>query len=466
MVGFYQNRFGVSGEQEAIPPILWITTNERRVRFTVSTIAGVFVNGVARRGEITYVPLELGLIVFETAPENPVERFKGVHIKAQGSRQIVVYGQHEELASNDAYLALPIITTLPEGRPFEYMLASILGAPSTADLAIDSVALIIGTENDTLVTVIPTLVVSTIMHPGGTFFAGLPDQFNTITLHRFEALYLQLRQPPGDLSGTRIKANKPITVITGHECANVPGPTSPGPCDYLIEQIPPIDMWGNEVVTVPLRTREADIIKVIAAQDSTTVNIARTNLENGAVTSDPSFTLNAGEFREVIVSDYSLIQSNRPIAVFQFSRSWQTDNQRFSDPFLLYVSPCEQYRDSYTVATAPFDPSLEGTADPFRGPYVNYTNIAIPEEYFDVSQLTINGAVPSAANFTPIRNADNSIWGYGAQLLLDAGTQVISHSDDEAGFGVTVYGFSNQMSWGYAGGISLSPIQSKLTQIL
>jgi len=468
-LGFFQNRFGDRGEQESIPPILTVTTREtgrRGVPFTVSTIAGVFFSGRARRNQVTRVPLFLGAIVFETNPSDPAERFKGIWIKADGDRRIVVYAQHEELASNDGYLALPIITLLPEGRIHEYIVVSFRGADSTGDEAagIDSVALIIGTENDTQLTVIPPLTIATgISYPGsplGSFFAGVDDSLNTITISRFEAVYLQLRALPGDLTGTRIIANKPITVITGHECGDVP--SGANPCDHLIEQIPPIDMWGNEIATIPLITRTNDLIKVIAAQDSTTVSVTRTNINSGAVTVDPSFTLNTGQFRELTIGDYSLIQSNRPIAVIQFSMSWQQDSVRVSDPFMLYVPPCEQYHDRYAVATAPFDPSLEGTADnPLRGPYINYTNIAIPAEHFNVNQMTINDERPSADDFTAIMNADNSIWGYGARLLLNGGAQIIRHNNDEAGFGITMYGFSNQMSWGYTGGISLAPVQSK-----
>ena len=465
-LGFFQNRFGDRGEQESIPPILTITTKElghQGIAFTVSTVAGVVFQGRARRNQATRVPLFLEAIVFETDPDDPAERFKGIRIKAEDNRKIVVYAQHEELASNDGYLALPIITVLPEGRRHEYLVVSVSGAEVTSES--DSVALIIGTENDTDVTVIPPSTIPTgISYPRAplnAFFSGLPDDtLNTINIGQYEVAYLQVRASPGDLTGTRIIANKPITVITGHECGNVP--FEGNPCDYLIEQIPVIDMWGNEVVVVPLRTREEDRIKVIASQDSTTVNVTFTDYDTGAVTTLPSFTLNAEEFREIDTGAYTLIQSNRPIAVIQFSKSWQTDGVRQSDPFMLYVPPCEQYHSSYGVATAPFDPSLEGTADnPLRGPYVNYTNIVIPAAYYDVDQLTINGVTPSADDFIAIRNADNSTWGYGAQLLLDAGAQIISYHDHEAGFGVTMYGFSNQMSWGYTGGMGLIPVQSK-----
>ena len=97
------------------------------------------------------------------------------------------------------------------------------------------------------------------------------------------------------------------------------------------------------------------------------------------VTSDPSFTLDRNGFRELVISDYTLIQSNNPIGVFQFSRSLRTDNvlDSDSDPFMLWVPSCEQYRDSYVVAPLPFDPSIEDTVDG-RVAYVNYTNIAVP----------------------------------------------------------------------------------------
>ena len=327
-------------------------------------MAGVFHEGRVLRGQAVRVPLTLGLIVFETNPSNTAERFKGIRIKTQGNRKIVVYAQHEELSFNDGYLALPIITVLPEGRSHEYMVASLQEADSTGNEAtgIDSVALIIGTENDTQLTVIPPSTIPTgISYPGsplGGFFAGEDDSLNTITIRQFEAVYLQLRAPPGDLTGTRIISNKPITVITGHECGNVSFEADR--CEYLIEQIPPIDMWGTKIAVVPLRTRANDLIKVIAAQNFTTVSVTRTDINSSIATTDPSITLNAGQFKELVIGDYSLIQSNRPIAVVQFSMSWQQKGVKLSDPFMLYVPPCEQYHNSYGVATAPFDPSLEG----------------------------------------------------------------------------------------------------------
>ena len=452
-VGFIRNRFGRTDELEMISPVLWITTKEPTpVNFEVFNITGLLASNSTAPGQVTYIPIPLEFIVYDSSVDSTLDsRFKGIRIKAQNNRTIAVFGQHEEVASNDAYLALPIIL-LPAGRSYEYIAASIFGDSGTNAQDKDSVALIIGSENNTKIILEPSVPIAHTFALFGFFRPGIPEP---VIIQKFQTFYLQVRG--GDISGTRIIANKPISVFSGHECANVP--ITSEPCDMLIEQIQPIHTWGTEVVTIPLRTRRGgDIIKVFASQDSTTVSVTRTNIVNGTVTSDPSFTLNRNDFRELYnIEDFSLIQSNYQIGVFQFSRSFSTDNNIISDPFMLSVPSREQYRNSYVVAPAPFDPSIEGTKRG-RVAYVNYTNIAIPAEYFNASLIMINSNVINASEFMPIKRANNSIWGYGAQLLLNDGAQVIKHKDPNAAFSVTMYGFSDQMSWGCTGGTGLAPI--------
>jgi len=285
------------------------------------------------------------------------------------------------------------------------------------------VTLIIGSENDTEIILEPSTIITHPFAPqfGNRFIPNSPVATRTVTIQRFQTFYLQVHG--GDISGTRIIANKPISVFSGHECANVP--VNSEPCDILIEQIQPIDTWGTEVVTIPLRTRSGgDIIRVFASQDST-VNVTCTDITSGMVTVD-SYKISHNQFQELLIDDFSLIQSDGPIGIFQYSRSFKADNQITSDPFMLSVPPCEQYRDSYVVAPTPFDPSIEGTISN-RFAYFNYTNIAVPAEYFNASLITVNNNPIDASKFKPIRRADNSIWGYGAQLLLDKGAQIIRH---------------------------------------
>ena len=452
-MGFFRNRFGLVSEQERIDPVIWITTKESTsVNFNVSTIFGHLASGVATPGVVTYINISIEFVVFDSTTDSDTDsRFKGIHIKAEDDRRIVVFGQNEEVASNDVFLALPIISR-PAGSSYEYIAASILGDPGTAAQDKDSVALIVGTENNTEIILEPSVTITNALSSLGRFIASAPVEYRTVTIQRFQTFYLQVRG--GDISGTRIIANKPISVFSGHECADVP--VTSEPCDIVIEQIAPIDTWGTEAVTIPLRTRSADIIKVFAAQDSTTVNVTQTDINSGMISSN-NFTLNRNTFMELVINDFSLIQSNNPIGIFQFSRSYTTDNVIISDPFMLSVSSCEQYRNSYAVATAPFDPSIAGTVTN-RVAYVNYTNIAVPAEYFNASMIMINNNPINASNFSVIRRADSNTWGYGAQLLLDGGAQIIRHQDPNAVLFVTLYGFSNQQSWGCTGGLGLAPV--------
>ena len=67
--------------------------------------------------------------------------------------------------------------------------------------------------------------------------------------------------------------------------------------------------------------------------------------------------------------------------------TYTTDNIIVSDPFMLWAPSCEQYRNTFAVAPAPFHPSIAGTVAG-RVAYANYTNIAVPAEYFNASMMT------------------------------------------------------------------------------
>ena len=452
-MGFFRNRFGRINEPMVIPPIIWITTRDiRGARVAMYSIKERIATVTVTPGKIAHFNVPIKFVSFDSNNDSETDsQFKGIHIKAQRKRKIALFGQH---GSSDAYLGLPVISR-PPGSSYEYIVASVLGYSGSAQQAKHSVALIVGTENDTEIILEPSVV---IRHPfatrsDGRFGPRASVDTRTVIIRRFQTLYLQVGGK--DMSGTRIIANKPISVFSGHECASIPFNSKS--CDMLIEQIAPIDTWGTEVVTIPLRTRSADVIKVFASHDTTTVSVTRTDINSGMVTSDPSFKLDRNEFRELVINDYTLIQSNNPIGVFQFSRSYSTDNVTFSDPFMLAVQSCKQYRDSYVVVPAPFNETIEGTATG-RVAYVNYTNIAVPAEYFNASMITVNNNPIDASEFSPIRRADNSIWGYGAQLFLAESVQIIKHLNPNASLSVTLYGFSNQMSWGCIGGASLNAI--------
>ena len=71
-----------------------------------------------------------------------------------------------------------------------------------------------------------------------------------------------------DLTGTLIRSQKPLVVVTGHQCGEVPrGNTA---CDFIAEQT----TWGYTYILVPLAVRRTgDYYRIAAYLDDTVVNI-------------------------------------------------------------------------------------------------------------------------------------------------------------------------------------------------
>ena len=66
---------------------------------------------------------------------------------------------------------------------------------------------------------------------------------SVITLNRLQTLLIA-SSGFVDLTGTLIMSDKPITVIGGHECANVP--PNKVYCEHVEQQIPPTLTWGKK----------------------------------------------------------------------------------------------------------------------------------------------------------------------------------------------------------------------------
>lgn len=227
-----------------------------------------------------------------------------------------------------------------------------------------------------------------------------------------------------DVSGTLITASAPIAVFAGNECTNIPPGASY--CDHVVEQMPPVSSWGRQFVTEPLATRQGDTFRILAHEDGTDVSINGTSVA----------TLAAGQFHETILNEASVIETSGPVLVAQYSNSTTYDGVT-SDPFEMLVPPYEQFLANYTVTT------------PASGFSLNFINVVVPDAA--VGQLMLDGAVVPASQFSPIGGSGFS----GAQLAVDLGAHTL---DASVPFGVFVYGFDRDDSYGYPGGLSLSPI--------
>ncbi|MFT3750044.1 MAG: Ig-like domain-containing protein [Agriterribacter sp.] len=364
---------------------------------------GFSVNFTVVPGTVTSVALPTGSL--ELNSSDLIEK-KGIHIVS--GKEVTVYGLNRYQYTTDAYLALPTDILGTSYINLGYKNTNVVNSTQFG---------IVASQNATNVTITPTVTT-------GTRIAGVPY---TITLNQGETYLLRnTSAAPADLSGTIITSTKPIAVFGSMQCANIPqGYVA---CDHIVEQLPPTTAWGKNFISVPLKTRTGgDTFRFLASANNTTVEV------NGSIVA----TLNKGEFFETVLTTSSQIKSNNPILVSQYSNSSSFDGVT-SDPFMMLITPYEQYLGNYTFSTP---------ASGFSG---NYVNVVAPAAA--VGALKLDGVTIPAASFTPI----GSTGFRGAQIDIALGSHTINGSS--LPFGIFVYGYDSYDSYGYPGGQSLAPV--------
>lgn len=360
--------------------------------------AGISLPFTVTAGTVTTVSLSTSL---HDLGNDTVRSDRGIHVIADD--EITVYGLNQLTATTDAFLGLPV-----DILNRDYLVLSHSGGFSYNQ----SQFAIIAAYDGTVVTITPSVTSA-----GRT--AGVPY---TVNLNKLDTYQLQAPSGSADLTGTEISSNNPIAVFAGNKCDNLPG--SPYfACDHNVEQLFPEAAWGTAFLSVPLATRTGgDTFRIIASQDNTTVDI------NGT-----AFILNRGEVDDRIITTMSVIISDEPIMVAQYSNSSNFDGVT-SDPFMMLLPPYEQFLNSYTFSTP---------ATGFSG---NYVNVVVTDSA--VGDVTLDGSLVPAASFSPI-----GVSGYsGAALSLTLGSHSISSSEP---IGIHSYGFADYDSYGYPGGLAL-----------
>ena len=334
---------------------------------------------------------------------------RGIHVTAL--QPVVVYGMNQRAFTSDAYMGLPVPTLGLDHLVVTY---------SNLDFEPSSGFGIVATQNGTIVTITPSTV-------AGSRPAGVP--YN-ITLNQGQTYQNRSVVPTaaGDLTGTRITANKPIGVYGTHVAATIPAEAV---CcaDHLVEQLPPIPTWGKRFATIPIATRlKGDFFRYVAAEDGTSVYL------NGQLAA----VINKGQWFERIIKTPTEVIATKPIMVAQFATSifYDPGTTSKADPFIMIIPPYSQFLNHYTVTTPP------------TGFTINYINVVAPTAA--LGTITMDGTPIPAASFTPI-----GVSGYsGAQIAVNVG----SHNfDGPSAFGLFMYGFAQDEGYGYTGGMNMTP---------
>ena len=311
-------------------------------------------------------------------------------------------------------------------------------AMSPTSIGLSSQVLLVGCDNETNIIITPSEAVSL---PSDT--QSSTDQLVNISkgtphhlvLHQGQTLYFGA--PLIDLTGTHIVSNKPLTVISGHECGQVP--LGVGYCEHMTQQIPPTVTWGKQFLLVPFEHRQSgQYTKLVTSQDNTTITISC----NGSTTDVIIINSKGGNYTFFFSSSqYCHIQANKPIIVVLFATGGSLDNR--GDPIMILVPPIEQYSCRYDFPTF------------INIDFVGISVTTTPND-FSPNSILLDG-VP-LTNWVTILNSSMDIVGYGTKIAITSNTKHTVVHTGNGTLSVLLYGFKQDQGYGLLVGMMLMPI--------
>ena len=419
-LGFFSNyvdhRGGIS---------IYLTSNIQQVEYFIEAPGvGYSDNGTVSVGNVAILNIPRSIEVSSYTDQD-----KGIYIRATGEG-IVVIGQSIDGASSDSFFALPIIEL---GDHYVYYGIS---QPSGLFLSSDYFGsiLIVGTENNTMIRLMPNQPVNISMNSAVAHLTSGEEY--SFVINCLETFFIG---SPEDLSGTKIATDRPVSVFSGHQCADVPWNTLS--CDYLIEQIPPTALWGKTYYVAPLAHKTSYTIKILAAYNSTTVNIYCNNTMESHVINEGKFVNRTSGTKECCA-----IYSNKQVLVVQFSHGGSEENGH-GDPMMTIVPATNQYLDNFNFLTL------------VHGDFLHYANIIVMEQYYQPRMIYLIGSGINRSleteQWVPIQT-NNTIKAYAASVRnIPTGMVQIYHTNTTAQMMAFAYGFAVYTGYGHIGGIHL-----------
>ncbi len=344
------------------------------------------------------------------------EQIVNTGIKITSQDPISVYIHQFSGMRSEATLVLPV-----SALGSSHYIMSYEGISANRGVGVSEFA-IVATEDDTDVSY--TLSDMTENNVG-------PDETATIILNAGDCYQVRGANRDTDLTGTSLISSRPIAVFAGSSWSGVPQL-----CrfyDNLLEQMPPVESWGNEFVSAPtiVNPSDYDRYRILSASDNNDV-VIRTP---GGIL--PGSILNAGDFMELQTGLPLYITADEPIMVGQYLVGADCTSNPFGDPSYLILNSVKQLRDTVIM----FNSSLEDISE-------NYISIITLTSEQDAVQLD---GVP----VTGWQEIDD--YSYVVERVASG-----SHIVTSTGCGViaSAFGLGQMESYAYGGGASFARINA------
>ncbi|MCA1664277.1 MAG: IgGFc-binding protein [Myxococcales bacterium] len=337
--------------------------------------------------------------------------------------------------SNDASLLLPSTALTGNYR--------VTGWHSSLGMSHGAFMSITGTADATTVTVKLAAGSNVVAGNGVAAIAG--GQTGTYTINQGDVLQLAAVEGSSgigndvDATGTLIKADKPVEVIAGDDCAN--NPAGADACDHIEESVFPAETLGKHyLISAPPGPQGMPVGHTVRLVG----NVDGTNLTyNPAVTGAPA-TLNAGQVVDIgpTTTDFEVTGDHEFAAETVMQGGSIVDPgtpqlMQRGDPSESLFFAVEQFRTAYLfLAPSDYD--------------VNFVDITAPMS----AKLVLDGAAVTVTP-TPIGTSTYGTFRVPITAASSSGSHTLT---SDMPMGIQVLGYGQYTSYQYPGGGNLSLI--------
>jgi len=205
-----------------------------------------------------------------------------------------------------------------------------------------------------------------------------------------------------DLTGSAITSSKPIGLISFHERTTMPNMLIHGNGrNHLVEMLPPVNTWGKRYITKEFSRGNVngmgrgDMFRVVAKEPGTRWTLMYYDLTSKAlVGSSGGIIETAGGFVDLFQSGeprtlpygFSVWEADKPIHVMQYSCSSSFDGDSILDPFMVNVTPEEQF-----IVSTIFQTPTNAKFGRHRFNLIVKTDTASPDYVKNLESLEIDG---------------------------------------------------------------------------
>ena len=357
---------------------------------------------------------------------------------------ILIYAFNSREATSACYTAVPVSQWGQEYVAMSYPNDQYFSTfqnthDSTLLIPRKSEFLLLAKEDKTRITVISHSMTQSLRQPGKPFYVTLNKGDNYLV----QSYNYQIGE--GDLTGTIIRSDKPIGVISGHVRTAIPQFMDQHfeSKDHIAAMLPPTQSWGREFYSVPFGMNDGgDMFRITCIEPNTFVTMTIKDSVRTLQLPVP------GSFATIPrVSKPAKWTSNNPVQIGQFMmRIGGDDDNLYYDPCLVILPPAEQYVNKMifqTVGNEPVNPDQ----------YIGYA-IYLVADYEAAWTLKLDNKLVRNLDSNFVKNVIPKSSRFWTRLLIPSGKHILT--SDKGNFSGVTYGFGQADAYAMTLGSSLS----------